>query len=76
MHERPIDRLTEPKTRRADETPVPRSPRPIIQDGGRIHSDLKVQSWAVRQVLKKEVNRRSYVAKSVIYRFHVEQDGS
>ena len=69
-------------TKRVDETPnfflVPRSPRPIIQDGGRSHDhDVNIQSWAVTQVLttEKVLNRRQYVPKSVLYRFDVEPLG-
>ena len=41
----------------------------------RNHADLEIQSWAVTQVLttEKVINRRPYVAKSVRYRFGVEQ---
>ena len=78
-NERTTDRPTEPKTKRVDETPVPRPRRPIIQYGGRNHPDLKIQSWAVTQVLInhwKMLNRRPYVAERVLYRFDVELSGA
>ena len=42
-----------------------------------IYPDLKLESWAVTQVLSTEkvLSRPLYVAESVLYRFDVEQWG-